>query len=96
MIGIVATIATETMAVIIALFILIIYNSVTPRFPLLEDLQVVFAVMSRAAFELRPQRIISDCLIRARVLACITFLPYSLFERYAITSLLDTPLKDAA
>ena len=41
------------MAVIIALFILIIHNSVTLRFPLLEVLQFVFAVASRAAFELR-------------------------------------------
>jgi hypothetical protein len=45
--------ATETMAVIIALFILIIHNSVTPRFSLLEFLQVVFAVAYRASFELR-------------------------------------------
>jgi hypothetical protein len=52
-IGIVAATATETMAVIIALFILIIHNSVTLRFSLLEVLQVVFAVASCAAFELR-------------------------------------------
>jgi len=51
--GMVAATATETMPVIIALFILIIHNSVTPWFSLLEVSHVVFAAAFRAAFDLR-------------------------------------------
>jgi len=83
------------MAVIIALFILIIHNSVTLRFLLLEVLQVVFRGRVSRSFELHRKDYIR-MLDSRQSLACITFLPYSLFERYANTSLLDTPLKDAA
>ena len=82
------------MAIIIALFILIIHNSGTLRFSPLEVLQIVSAVASRAAFDLRRKDYIR--MLDQRQSSRIAFLLHALLERYAITSLLDTPSKDAA